>query len=283
MLEQEVNPLVESFLAQRGLPLSPTKTRITHIAEGFDVLGTNLRKYDGKVLIKPSKKNVQGVLKKIKTPSKRNMHGRAEQLIGTLNPIIHGWANYHRPWSSQETFGKVDHEINRQLWRWAQRKHPPRRVGWIKKKYFAANATRCGDFGVTRFGRDGKPETVRLARAHSTPMQRQIKIRRQANPYDPAWESDFDSRTGRHMQADRQGRRKLQRLWTEQGGTCPICRQQITKVTGWNLHHLQWRVKGGTDEPANLVLLHPNCHRQVHSRGSTVTKPRPVKRAFVKA
>ena len=85
------------------------------------------------------------------------------------------------------------------------------------------------------------------------------------------------------MQEALQGRRKLVQLWREQTGRCPMCDQAMTKATGWNLHHLVWRVHGGTDVLANLVLLHPNCHRQVHSRDITVVKPRPVKRAFAKA
>src|SRR6266508_5961339 len=56
LLEQEVRPLVEQFLRERGLELSAEKTRITHIEEGFDFLGQHVRKYhDGKVLIKPSR------------------------------------------------------------------------------------------------------------------------------------------------------------------------------------------------------------------------------------
>ena len=58
LLENEIKPLVEEFLASRGLVLSQKKTRITHIEEGFDFLGQNVRKYNGKLLIKPSKKNV---------------------------------------------------------------------------------------------------------------------------------------------------------------------------------------------------------------------------------
>jgi hypothetical protein len=49
-LEQEVIPVVVEFLATRGLVLSPEKTRITHIDEGFDFLGWNIRKYNGKLL-----------------------------------------------------------------------------------------------------------------------------------------------------------------------------------------------------------------------------------------
>jgi RNA-directed DNA polymerase len=57
LLENEVKPLVEQFLRDRGLQLSPEKTCITHIEQGFDFLGQNLRKYDGKLLIQPAKKN----------------------------------------------------------------------------------------------------------------------------------------------------------------------------------------------------------------------------------
>lgn len=59
LLETEVRPWVEAFLAKRGLRLSTAKTKIVHIDEGFDFLGWNFRKYSGKLLIKPSKKNVK--------------------------------------------------------------------------------------------------------------------------------------------------------------------------------------------------------------------------------
>ena len=46
-----------TFLKERGLILSEEKTLITHISEGFDFLGFNVRKYNGTLLIKPSKKS----------------------------------------------------------------------------------------------------------------------------------------------------------------------------------------------------------------------------------
>jgi len=72
LLENEVKPLVETFLAERGLQLSPTKTAITHISEGFDFLGQNVRKYDGKLLIKPSAKNVKAFLNKVRETIREN-------------------------------------------------------------------------------------------------------------------------------------------------------------------------------------------------------------------
>jgi RNA-directed DNA polymerase len=56
LLEQEIKPLVQGFLAERGLELSPEKTQITRIEDDFDFLGHNVRKYKGKLLIKPAKK-----------------------------------------------------------------------------------------------------------------------------------------------------------------------------------------------------------------------------------
>lgn len=66
VLEDEVKPLVDAFMRERGLELSPEKTVITHIAEGFDFLGQHVRTYDGKLLITPSKKSVKALLDKIR-------------------------------------------------------------------------------------------------------------------------------------------------------------------------------------------------------------------------
>jgi len=81
VLENEVKPLVEQFLIARGLELSKEKTRITHIEEGFDFLGQNVRKYNGKLLIKPSKKNVQKFLKDIRGTIKGRKATKQEKLI----------------------------------------------------------------------------------------------------------------------------------------------------------------------------------------------------------
>jgi RNA-directed DNA polymerase len=100
LLEQEVKPRIEEFLRERGLQLSPEKTIITHIEEGFDFLGQNVRKYKTgskyKLLITPSKKNVKAFLEKIREIVKTNKTLSAGLLIAKLNPIIRGWANYVR-------------------------------------------------------------------------------------------------------------------------------------------------------------------------------------------
>jgi RNA-directed DNA polymerase len=63
-LETDIKPRIESFLAKRGLTLSPEKTKVVDIEEGFDFLGQNVRKYKGKLLITPAKKSVKALLYK---------------------------------------------------------------------------------------------------------------------------------------------------------------------------------------------------------------------------
>ncbi|MQT77282.1 group II intron reverse transcriptase/maturase, partial [Pseudomonas helleri] len=96
ILEHSVLPAVRRFMAIRGLELSEEKTKITHIAEGFDFLGQNVRKYQGKLLIKPANKSVKALLGKVREIVKNNKSATQANLILQLNPIIRGWAMYHR-------------------------------------------------------------------------------------------------------------------------------------------------------------------------------------------
>jgi RNA-directed DNA polymerase len=277
ILEHEVKPLVEYFLAERGLCLSPHKTRIVHIDEGFDFLGQNVRMYKGKLLIKPSHKSVKSLLRKVRDVIKVNKPTPAGQLIGQINPVLRGWANYHRHVVSKVIFAKMDHAIFQTLWRWAKRRHPNKSPGWIRQKYFTRVADNRWVFFGTRTTSQGKTQEHRLIRLAYTPIKRHLKIKAKANPYDPEWEPYFETRLGVKMADSLKGRRSLLYLWREQNGICPVCKQSITQLTGWHNHHIVWRSKGGSDGAANRVLLHPNCHRQVHSHGLDVAKPRPQK------
>jgi RNA-directed DNA polymerase len=111
VLEEEVNPLVVDFLRERGLELSQEKTTITHIEDGFDFLGQNVRKYNGIFLMHPSKKNVKTFLTQIRKAIRENKQATAYWLIATLNPKIRGWANYHQHANAKKTFVQVDTAI----------------------------------------------------------------------------------------------------------------------------------------------------------------------------
>jgi len=272
LLEQEIKPLVEQFLRERGLELSPEKTRITHIEDGFDFLGQHVRKYGGKLLIKPARKNVKAFLGKIRKIVQANKQATTATLIAQLNPVIRGWANYHRHVASKVTFYHVDTAIFTMLWSWAKRRHPTKAKGWVAKKYFRARHGRRWIF----FGKQADHE-LELFRAGDVPIHRHVKIRGAANPYDPQWEVYFEERLRVQMTHDLKGRRHLLYLWKQQNGLCPLCRQKMTRLTGWHNHHTIWRTYGGSDTADNRILLHPNCHRQVHSQSFDVAQPRSTR------
>jgi RNA-directed DNA polymerase len=274
LLEQEVKPLVEQFLGHRGLELSLEKTRITHIETGFDFLGQHVRKYAGKLLIKPARKNVKAFLGKVRQIVKANKQATTGNLIAQLNPVIRGWANYHRHVVSKRTFYQVDTAIFKVLWSWAKRRHPKKPRRWVANKYFRTHNGRAWTFVGTLVGKGGKPYELILGRAGDVPIKRHVKIKGTANPYDPQWEMYFEERLRVKMAHQLRGRRQLLYLWQQQDGLCPVCHQKITRLTGWDNHHIVWRAHGGSDTATNRVLLHPNCHRQVHSQTLDVVPPR---------
>lgn len=200
LLETQVKPLIERFLAVRGLELSLEKTSITHIETGFDFLGQNVRKYDGKLLIKPSKKNVLAFLQNIREVVKSNKAARAGHLVLLLNPKIRGWAMYHRHICAKDTFNGVDHAIFKVLWQWAKRRHPNKGRHWIRDKYFAYLPSPYGGNNWTFFGDvehpDGTTRRVALDTASRVRIRRHIKIRSGVNPYDPRWQDYLAQRHG---------------------------------------------------------------------------------------
>lgn len=194
LLEQKVKPTIIKFLKERGLELSQEKTMITHINQGFDFLGHNIRKYNEKLLIKPAKKNVRTFMENIRNLIKASKATKASDLINILNPKIRGWANYYSHVVSSATFSKVDSDIFSALWAWAKRRHRNKNYHWIKNKYFA---TVNGDNWVFNAGMvayKGRYKVLRLLDARKVAIKRHIKIRAEAHPYDLKYREYFEER-----------------------------------------------------------------------------------------
>ena len=192
LLEDEIKPRVVKFLNERGLKLSEEKTTITHIDEGFDFLSHNVRKYKGKLLIKPCKASIKNFLSNIRRTIRSRPTAKTEDLIERLNPLIRGWAFYFRHVVSKDVFARVDREIFNVLWKWAVRRHPNKNKKWVADKYFMhPSLPRWTFYAETKKG------TLKLEKASSIPIRRHIKIRADANPYDPAYDAYFDKRERR--------------------------------------------------------------------------------------
>jgi RNA-directed DNA polymerase len=264
LLEKEVKPCVEVFLAERDLELSKEKTQITHISEGFDFLGQNVRKYHGKLLIKPSAKNVKAFLDSVRETIRVNRSAKQETLIHLLNPKIRGWANYHRHVVAKETYAKVDSHIWQALWRWSRRRHPCKSCRWVRQKYFRTQDHRHWVFAIPIRGYDGKPRMLSLNSASDTRIVRHVGVRSDANPFDPVWDFYFAERQGARMLERLQGRGFPKRLWQQQSGQCPGCGQLIDEDDRWVVQPVIPLKLGGTRSLANLKMLHLTCRRHFH-------------------
>lgn len=173
-MAEEIREVIREFLTIRGLELSETKTVITNIADGFDFLGWNFRKYHGKLLIKPSQKSIGRITDKIRDILHRAAAWTQDELIDALNPVVVGWANYHRHNVAADTFRKLDSIVWNMLWRWAKRRHPEKGHQWIANRYWHTEGNRNWVF---------KTGTNRLINFSDTKIWRHARLRLTANPF----------------------------------------------------------------------------------------------------
>jgi RNA-directed DNA polymerase len=194
VLQDKVKPAIFSFLRQRGLNLSAEKTRITRIEDGFNFLGQHLRKYGEKFIITPSKNSVKGIVYKTRKIIKSHLGSTTGEMLQELNPVIRGWANYHRYACSKKTFCYVDSCIFRNLWNWAKRRHPSKKARWIRSRYFRSVGNREWCFFATQKTEGGNTNVIDLFYTSMVKIVRYIKIRGMANPYSEVWQEYFSRR-----------------------------------------------------------------------------------------
>jgi RNA-directed DNA polymerase len=199
LLENHIKPKVLDFLQQRGLELSEEKTRITGIEQGFDFLGHNIRKYNGKLLIKPAKKNIKNFLQEIRRTIKTNPTAKTENLINLLNPKVRGWTNYFCHVVSSKVFSYVDKQIYKALFSWAKRRDPNKGVRWVIDKYYRSKGLRNWIFSAKVVYEGGKTKFVDLFYAKQVKITRHIKIKANATPFDPSFLDYFANRVSKRI------------------------------------------------------------------------------------
>lgn len=173
-IAEDVREILGNFLAIRGLELSPEKTLITHIDDGFDFLGWNFRKYKGTLLIKPSQKSIKSITQKLKTTVSKAKVRTQDELIKTLNPVIRGWTNYHRHIVAKETFKKLDSYLWEITWQWGKRRHPNKGRKWIARKYWHSEGNRNWVF---------RTKYNKLLKFSDAVIRRHAMPKLDANPY----------------------------------------------------------------------------------------------------
>ncbi|MFH2047415.1 MAG: group II intron reverse transcriptase/maturase [Pseudomonadota bacterium] len=190
LLENQVKPAVEVFLAKRGLELSQEKTTITYIKNGFTFLGQTFRKHGRVLHITPEKEGVLALVRKVGALTRKHVSAPMPVLIKKLNEMLRGWANYHRHVVASEAFGLIDTYVFEQLWRIVRRRHQNKSKGWLIKHYWSASG-RKHRFAVRAKTASGKSKIYEVVKLHAIGIRRYIKIKADANPYMPEYAEYF--------------------------------------------------------------------------------------------
>ena len=251
-----------------GVELSDEKTRITEINKGFDFLGFTIRKYkngkDETLLIKPSRENVQKVLRNIKETFiyayKTGMS--IDRLIRTLNPIIRGWANYYRHFVAKESFKYITDSMWKMTVSYLMQKYPQRSKKWILQRHMT---TVKGDKWVL-YDRDTDNYLLKM---RMIPVVRYIQVRRDVRVYDSNATDYWEKRELSKTKNSFFGSAILEKLFKRQKGRCDYCKnlisQEDVQESAIHKHHLKPRSEGGDWKLGNLRLLHSECHTSLHS------------------
>jgi RNA-directed DNA polymerase len=255
VLRDDIIPKINGFLEPRGVQLSEQKTKITHISEGFDFLGQTTRKHRrrdgnlGKIQITPSKSALREIKDKVKAICKSSGCLTQGELIDRLNPVIRGWANYHRHVICGETFSKLDSFVWFRLFRWGKRRHKNKSGKWIASRYFGEQD---GQQWIFKDKASGK-SLIKVSQ--TIKQQRHIKVRGEANPFDIEWQEYFHNREIKLKM--RSVNSYIGKVLKRQNGQCSVCRQVLEVEEDHHLLHLDGDETN--NRMVNVVLLHSNC------------------------
>ncbi len=199
-LVDKVQPAIIEFLKERGLELSLEKTKISHIKDGFDFLGFNIRKYEDKLLIKPSMSSVKKFTENLRETIRKLGNTATIKLIANLNSKIRGWTNYYRGCVAKKTFTDIDTVVFDSLWKTLKRKHRNKNTAWIRSKYFTKIGTRNWCFFCKVKTKKMENKHYTLIKAARTKIRRHVKIRSKATPFDSDFDDYFIARENRLKQ-----------------------------------------------------------------------------------
>lgn len=263
---EQCRRLTQAWLQDIGLELSEQKTRIAHTLEkiegeaGFNFLGFQVRQYRAskyntargrgfKTLITPSQEAVKRHWATLSALISQHKAAKQANLIGILNPIIAGWANYYSAVVSTKTFHLLDHRLYEKLRRWAFFRHPRKSRRWAIQRYWDTTPGKSWAF------RDSNGPT--LNQHTHVPIVRHVKVQGQASPYDGNW-SYWAARRGKYPGVSR----RLAALLKKQAGHCEACGLFFTPEALIELHHRDGN--RSDNRYINLAVVHRHCHDQIH-------------------
>jgi RNA-directed DNA polymerase len=164
---------VAAVLAPLGLRLSPAKTRVVHMSDGFGFLGFHIqwRRKRGTnrwhVYTFIAKRPIRSLKAKIRTLTHRRSQQDLGSVLRRLNQVMHGWANYFRHAIASSVFQMLDNFawwrvihmlVYRHRWKWkdVRRRFTTLTGRWLPITADGIELQRIGAIPVTRYRWRGK-------------------------------------------------------------------------------------------------------------------------------
>jgi len=271
---EQVKARLADWLTPRGLAFNEDKTRIVTLQEGFDFLGCNVRRYRGKLLIKPSDAAVRRVGKRLSTEMRSLRGANASAVIRQLNPIIRGWAAYYRGVVSSEAFHALDGHMWRLTYKWAVFTHSKKPKRWVIARHYGMFNKSRRDQWV--FG--DRDSGAYLHKFAWTKIIRHQMVPGTASPDDPALAGYWAARR-RKTPPPPIGKGNL-RLFEQQDRRCPLCGDWLLSAENPPQNPREWAhwlavtskailkvamLESGTSNVTKPRLIHAHCHHRYHT------------------
>jgi RNA-directed DNA polymerase len=270
---RQVKARLAEWLAPRGLVFNEDKTKIVSLAEpGFDFLGFNVRRYRGKLLIKPSKAAIGRIRKKLAAETRALRGSNAEAFLATIVPVTRGWAAYYRCVVSKKVFTSLDDYMWKLTYKWAKYSHANKPKFWIVSRYYGRFNTARQDRWV--FG--DRASGAYLPKFAWTKIVRHCMVPGTASPDDPALAGYWADRRRRNTPPLDNG---TLRLIQAQQGRCPLCADYLLHADREPASPHEWEQwltatrkaltkhnlveHGPGNAPDEIRLIHVSCYRRI--------------------
>lgn len=223
----EILSNIKQFLAQRGMNIKLSKTRLTQATSGFDFLGWNfIVTKSGRLVSRPSSDNYSNLKKKVKNLI-NNSTIKINDRISKITPIVRGWRNYHLYCDmSQHDLWNLDNYVFKKI---------------LKNKNYSLESS-------TKLVRKAFPKIGYL-------MNRFVNVRQNKSPFDgdfSYWSKRknkiYNGLTLRHLQ--------------KQSYICSYCNLKFADNEDIHLHHIDGNHSNWA--PFNLTVMHQSCHQYLH-------------------
>ena len=272
---EQVKARLARWLAPKGLGFNEDKTRIVHAETGFDFLGFTVRRYHGKLLIKPSKAAQRRIRIRLRTEMRSLRGANSAAVLRAMNPIVRGWSAYYRTVVSSEVFTALDNYLWTLTYKWAKHSHPNKPKHWVVDRYF-------GRFNKTRQDRwvfGDRDSGAYLIKFSWTKIVRHQLVKGRASPDDPALTDYWAARRNKGPPLPL-GKSTL-RLLQAQHGHCPACGGPLLPAESAPQSPREWEhwvrtnrkaisttiaPVGGPSDGSRRRLTHVTCQRRHHVR-----------------